>query len=135
MPGIILMHDALHTRHAYFVLYIQSAAAAAAALCVDLQLLLLQQLLLFVIVCRTAKHVAGSSSPIPSSALVLFKHGLFLVYVPLGRTAAITASICLYYIVGNYGHARSHDGRQLAAATPSLNHNYIYNKPPPLGRT
>ena len=72
MPGIILMHDALHTRHAYFVLYIQSAAAAAAALCVDLQLLLLQQLLLFVIVCWTAKNVAGSLNLIPSSVFLLF---------------------------------------------------------------
>ena len=36
--------------------------------------------------------------------------------VPLGGTVAFTASICLYYILGNYGHARSQRGRHSATA-------------------
>ena len=100
----------------------QSAAAAAAAtLCVAILLLfLLQQLLLFVIVCRMAKIVAGSLNLIPSvgSFLFILKHVLFLMYVPLDGVVAFTASICLYYILGNYGHARSHGGRQPTAAKP-----------------
>jgi len=38
----------------------------------------------------------------------------FLTDVPLGSTVAFTASICLYYILGNYAHARSQGGRQPA---------------------
>ena len=33
---------------------------------------------------------------------------------------AFTASICQYYILGNYGHARSQGGRQPATAKPPL---------------
>ena len=67
---------------------------------------------------RMAKNVDGSLDLIPSSFFILVKHGLFLMYVPLGSTVAFTASICLCYILGNYGHARSQGGRQPAAAKP-----------------
>ena len=40
--------------------------------------------------------------------------------VPLGCSVAFTASICLYYILGNYGHAWSQGGRQPAALKPPL---------------
>ena len=44
----------------------------------------------------------------------------FFCNVPLGDTPAFTASIwLLYYILGNDGHVRSHDGRQPAAAKSS----------------
>ena len=100
-----------------------AAAAAAAALCVSL-LLLLQQLLLFVIGCRMAKIVAGSLF-IPSRVFSLFIQTriIFNVYMyPLAVLTAVAfaASICLYYILGNFGHARSQGGRQPAAAKPPL---------------
>ena len=101
-------------------LYIQSAAAAAAALCVAIPLLLLQQLLLFVVVCRMAKNVGGSLNLIPPSVFFLFKYDLFSMYAPLGSAVALSASICLYYLLGNYGHARSQGGRQPAAVKPRL---------------
>ena len=41
-------------------------------------------------------------------------------HVPLGSTVACTATICLDYILGNYGHARSQGGRQPAAPNPPL---------------
>ena len=43
-------------------------------------------------------------------------------HVPLGSTVACTATICLDYILGNYGHARSQGGRQPAAAKAPLVH-------------
>ena len=49
-----------------------AVAAAAAGLCVAILRLLLQQLLLFVIVCRMAKIVAGLLNLIPSSVFFLF---------------------------------------------------------------
>ena len=42
---------------------------------------------------------------------------------PLGITVAFTASSWLYYILGNYGHARSQDGRHTAAAKPPLHYD------------
>ena len=35
---------------------------------------------------------------------------LYLMCVPLGSVVAVSASICLYYILGSYGHARSQGG-------------------------
>ena len=105
-------------------LYIQSAAAAAAAApCVGILLSLLHELLLFV-VCRMATIVAGSLNLTPSIGfLFILKHDLCLMCVPLGSVVAFTALICLYYILGNYGRARSQGGLQSAAAKPPL---YIY---------
>ena len=104
-------------------LCIQSAAAAAAAaLCVAILLLLLQRLLLF-IVCRMAETV-NSRWFIGSDSIQFFlslqARLIFNVYVPLGSTVAFTASICVYYILGNYGHLRSQSWRQPAAAKPPL---------------
>ena len=48
--------------------------------------------------------------------MIYFKY----MYVPLGSTVAFTVSICLYYILGNYGHARSRGGRQTTATKPPL---------------
>ena len=81
-------------------------------------LLLVYQLPQFVIVCRMAKNVAGSLNLIPSIVFVLFilKYDLVLMYVPLRSAVALTSSICLYYILGNYELARSQGGRQPAAA-------------------
>ena len=86
---------------------------AVAACCCCLVLLVL----LFVIVCRMAKFVAGSFNLIQSSAFFLFIHSMFFG-VPLGNTVAFTyplaalshlrTSICLHYMLGNYGHARGH---------------------------
>ena len=44
-----------------------------------------------------------------------FKHDIFLTYIPLGGTVAFTASVCLYYILGSYGHARSQGSHQWCA--------------------
>ena len=41
---------------------------------------------------------------------------------------AFTASICPYYIFGNYGHARSQGGRQPAAAKPPVYNIGICNE-------
>ena len=97
-------------------LYIQSAAAAAAAAATAAAALYrccccssCCLLVLFVIVCRMA-IVAGSLNLIPVFYFSSFKHDLGLMYVPLGSTVAFTASICLYYILGNFGHARSQGG-------------------------
>ena len=102
--------------------YIQVLLPLLLLFCVVMLLLLLHQLLLFVIVCRTAKIVVGSLNLIPSIALFVFilEHDLLLMYVPLGSVGAFTAPICPYYILGNYGHARSEDGRHPAAANSSL---------------
>ena len=56
--------------------------------------------------------------PVSSSS---FKHNLLLMYVPLGSTAAVAFAALIYvwyvlHILGNYGHARSQDGRHPAAA-------------------
>ena len=67
--------------------------------------------------CKKSSWFIESDS---SHCFFLFKHGFFLMYVPLGGTLAFTASILLYYIVANYGHARSQGGRQSAAANPPL---------------
>ena len=40
--------------------------------------------------------------------------------IPLGSIVAFTASICLYYILANHGHARSQGGRQPAAPIPPV---------------
>ena len=78
-------------------LYMQSAAAAAAVavLCVAILLLfLLQQPLLFVIVCRMVKTVAGSLNLIPSIVFFSFSNTFFFfMYVPLGSVVAFTALI------------------------------------------
>ena len=64
------------------------------------------------------RNVAGSLNLIPSIVFVLFilKYDLVLMYVPLRSAVALTSSICLYYILGNYELARSQGGRQPAAA-------------------
>ena len=66
-----------------------------------------------------AKFVAGSLNLTPVFTF-LFVHTRFVFYgTPWQYCVAFTASICLY-ILGNYGHARSQDGRQPAAAKPPL---------------
>ena len=60
---------------------------------------------------------AGSLNLIP--VFVSSQHDLFSV-LPLGSTVAFTASICLDYILGNDGHARSQGGRQPVASKPPL---------------
>ena len=96
---------------------IKSAAAAAnAALYVAILLFLLQRLL-FVIVCRMAKIVAGSFIESDSRVFFLSIQTRFNFNEPVGNAVALTASIFLCYIPGrNYGHSRSCGGRQPAAA-------------------
>ena len=106
-------------------LYIQSAPADAAALCIAI---------------RTAVDAAAAAAVVrphvpngkiccwliesDSIQCFLFKRDRFFMYVPLGSTAvAFTASICLYYILGNYG-------RQPAAEKPPLYmHISLYKVP------
>ena len=91
-------------------LYMKSfAAAAAAALCDAILLLLLYQLLLFVILCRIAKFLAGSLNLIPSI--------VFFLFILQCRIYGLT----LPNILGNYRHARSQGGRQPTAAKPPCN--------------
>ena len=52
----------------------------------------------------------------------------WFTYAPLGCTVAFTALICLYYILGNFGHAQSQGGRQSAAAKPPW---YLYRNNDP----
>ena len=118
MPGIVLLYDVLYTWTCIYsyrvllpllLLLCTGVVGAAAACC-----------------CSSScagwpKIVTGSLNLIPSSVFFLsFKHDLFLMYLPLGSTVAFTASICLYYILGNYGHGRSQGRRQPAAAKPRL---------------
>ena len=37
------------------------------------------------------------------------------MFIPVGSTVAFTASVCLYHILGSYGHARSQGGHQWRA--------------------
>ena len=53
-----------------------------------------------------------------SNVVFLFIQTQFMFYVPLGSTVALTASICLEYILDNFEHARGQDRRQAAAAKP-----------------
>ena len=53
-----------------------------------------------------------------SSVFFLFIQTRFIFNVPLVSAVAFTASICLWYILGSYGHARSQGGRQPAAGSP-----------------
>ena len=89
------------------------------------RLLLMQHLLLFVIVCRMAQVVSGSLNLIPCSFSFLFiKTSLFVMCVctPLVVLSLLRPrfSICLYYVLGNYRHARNHGGGQPAAGHPPL---------------
>ena len=121
VPGIMLLYGVLCTCY----VFVQSAAAAAAAaVCVAILLLQLQQLLLFVIVCRMVKIVSGSLNLIPSRVFLLFTQTQFIFNAP-SLAVAFTALICLYYILGNCGHARSEVGRHPTAAKPPLYHVYF----------
>ena len=52
--------------------------------------------------------------------LSLLSYAIFLMYAPSGSTVVeFAASICLHYILCNYGHARQ-GGRQPAVANPPL---------------
>ena len=108
---------------------IQSAAAAAAAgaaaLSVAILLLLLQQqcccfLILYVIVCRIAKFVAGSLNLIPVLFFSSFKRDLFLMY-PLAVPSHLRLRFAFrYYMLGNYGQPRrasAHRGEALLGYT------------------
>ena len=55
-----------------------------------------------------------------SGAFFLFIKTRFFFNVPLGSTVAFTPSICLWYILGNFGHARSQGERQPASTNPPL---------------
>ena len=59
-----------------------------------------------------------------SSVLFLLIRTRLIFIAPLGSTVAFTSSFFLpmiiSYILGNYGHARSQDGRYPAAADPPL---------------
>ena len=123
IPGIILLYDVL-LRSIYL------ACIYTCRVLLPLLLLLLcmsvycccctscRLLLLFVIVCRMAIFFAGSVNLTPSVVMFLFilKTRKKITNVPLGSVVAFTASICLYYVLGNYGHARSQGGRQPAGA-------------------
>ena len=102
--------------------YIRECCCRAAALSVVILLLLLYQRLLFVIVCRIAKLASGSLNLISSIVFVLLiiKDDLLFLYLPLGSAVAFMASISLYYILGNYGHAQGQGGRHPVAAKPPL---------------
>ena len=114
----------------------KSATAAAAALCVAIILLLsvLQQqycwfLLLFVIVYWTAKFIAGSLNRITVFSFSFkrafnFPHFIWYPFAVL-QLCRIYGLELPYYIVGNYGHARSQGGRQPATAKPSLHYGII----------
>ena len=59
------------------------------------------------------KIVPGSWNLIPPSMLFLCIQApkcLLLIHVPFGSAVTLTVSICLYYILGNYEHARSQIG-------------------------
>ena len=47
-------------------------------------------------------------------------------YVPLGSTVAFTASICLHYILGNYGHARGQRELLYRCTTIYIPGMYLY---------
>ena len=51
----------------------------------------------------------------PRFSCSVFKHDIFLMYIPLGSAVASTASVRLYYILDSYGHARSQGGHQWCA--------------------
>ena len=108
---------------------IKSAAAAAnAALYVAILLFLLQRLL-FVIVCRMAKIVAGSFIESDSRVFFLSIQTRFNFNEPVGNAVALTASIFLCYIPGrNYGHSRSCGGRQPAAAYSTRYFSFFFLK-------
>ena len=72
-------------------------------------------LLLFVIVCRMAKFVAGSLNLMPVFSFSSSKSD-FLLMVPLDRTVSHLRPRCS--VITAYGHARSQGGRQPAAANP-----------------
>ena len=86
--------------------------------CVAILLLLLQLLLLVAAVRHRVSDgkicCCGSLHLIPVF-LFLFIETRFIFDVPFGSTLAFTASIFyllhLSHVLGNYGHARSQDGR------------------------
>jgi len=63
-----------------------------------------------------AKVFAGSLNLIPVFLFPPFKRDVFLM-APLGSTVSLLRPR-LAYILGNYGHARSQDGRQPTASPP-----------------
>ena len=86
-------------------LFIPSAAAAAAAAALYVSATVRHRV-------PDEKNYVGSLNPIPSSVLFLFiqTRFIFKVCTPW-QYARIAASICLDYILGCYGYARSQGGR------------------------
>ena len=67
-----------------------------------------------------AKFVAGSLNLISVFSFSSFERGLLLMYpLAVGSTVSHLRPR-LAYILGNFGHARSQDGRQSAAVKPPL---------------
>ena len=65
------------------------------------------------------------------SIIRLNSNAIYFCWYPFAARVAVTASICLVYILRNYGHARSQGGRQHAAAklplyTPGIYLVHIY---------
>ena len=87
VPGIVLLYSRAVRRIIYlrciYTYHVQSCCRCYCSVCCYIAAVLLQQLLLFVIVCRIAKIVAGSLTLIPSSVFFLFKHDFFLCKYPL----------------------------------------------------
>ena len=108
-----LLYDLLFTWHVFI------HTECCCRCCCSVPVVLLKQLLLFVIVCRMANNVAGWLNQFPSHVLFLFKHDMFWIYVSLGSAVVFTASTFLFNL-GNYEHAGSQGGRQLAEAKPPL---------------
>ena len=64
---------------------------------------------------------AGSLNLIPSRVPFLFIQTRFVFHVcTRGSTVSLVASICLYYVLGNYGHARIQRGRPPTTVEPPL---------------
>ena len=107
MPGIVLLYDVFCSRH----VFIHTECCCRPCWCSG-PVLLLQQLLLSVVACRMAKKILRLHSIWihPVFSLSSFKQGASLMYIRLRSTVAFTALVCLYYVLGNCGHARSQGG-------------------------
>ena len=89
--------------------------------CCSVPVLLQQQLLVFAVMCLMEKTVAGSFDLIPSRVFFFVIQTRYIFRcIYLGSTVAFTDSVCLYYIFGSYGHARSQGGHQWCAVFSSL---------------
>ena len=109
-----------------------AAAAATAALCVAILLFLLQLLLAAAAAAAVRHRVPDGNFCCwfieSDSSVLLFIETRYIFNAPLGSTVAVTVTICLYYILGDCGHARRQGGRQPATLKPDLYH-ILFTRP------